>query len=123
MTLMGIRPMVRVLALVIATAFSWSAWAACVEGAVTASNAMACCKDGELSCAPHGSAPDCCAIDATRPQASAAHAKIQPIHTLQLIFSWSPRLDAVPADSSMIVAEVPVEPDPPPYIEFSSLLI
>jgi hypothetical protein len=119
---------VRVLAFAIATTFGWSLWAACAEAAISTSSAqMACCKDGELSCAPHGSATDCCQTDA-RPHALVASVKIDPIHTLAVVVSL-PRLHDL---SSVRLAHARfdqpaspphIDPGPPPYIAFSSLLI
>src|SRR5438552_12480377 len=59
---------IRTLALAITMTVSWSVWLACAEGVIaTPSAQMACCKDGELTCAAHGNANDCCLTDAARP--------------------------------------------------------
>src|SRR5438105_467694 len=80
---------VRVLVFAIATTFSWSLWMACAEAAISQNAQMACCKDGELSCAPHGSANDCCHTDAARPHAAVAGVKIDPVHGLAVVVSWA----------------------------------
>lgn len=116
------------LAFTVATALSWSLWVACAGAAVSTSSAMACCKDGELSCAPDGGASDCCGTDATRSSVVVAGAKIDPVHALKAVVAWAvvPHMGAV--DSAHTRTGPPasrphVEPGPPPYIAFSSLLI
>ena len=120
----------RVVALVIATTFSWSVWTACAEAAFSTPKApMACCKDGELTCAPHGSASDCCKTDAARPRDAVASAKIAPVHSLSAVLvTWAALPDAADLQSLQIRILTPasppgIAPGPPPYIAFSSLLI
>jgi len=119
----------RVVALVIATTVSWSLWTACAEAAISTRSAqMACCKDGELACAPHGGASDCCTTDASRPRAAVAGAKIDPVHTLNAVVAWAVLPDMGTVDSAHTRTGPPasrphIEPGPPPYIAFSSLLI
>src|SRR5712671_6188013 len=81
------RVAVRVLAFTIAMAFGASVWAACAEAEISSSAAMACCKDGEMTCAPHGSATDCCTTDASRPRVAVAVARINPAHSL--VVAWA----------------------------------
>ena len=126
---MRFRAAVRVLAFALVTTFSWSLWAACAEAAIPTSSAqMACCKDGEFTCAPHGSASDCCQAEAARPHTTIVGAKIDPVHTLAAVVAWA-ALSAVGGASPALarfdrLASLPhIDPGPPPYIAFSSLLI
>src|SRR5258706_15370099 len=92
------RAAVRVLAFTIAMAFGGSLWAACADAATLGVGAqMACCKDGELSCAPHGSASDCCQADASRPRAAVAGVRIDPVHTLTAVVAWAVLPDMIAA--------------------------
>src|SRR5258708_25247447 len=89
---------VRVLAFTIAVAFGGSLWAACVDAATLGAGAqMACCKDGELSCAPHGSASDCCQTDASRPRAAVPGVRIEPARTLAVVVEWAVHPDLIAA--------------------------
>jgi len=120
---------IRILALAIAMTVSWSVWLACAEGVIaTPSAQMACCKDGELTCAAHGSANDCCLTDAARPHEAIAAARIDPVHTLTAVVAWA----VVPDMSAAGIAHARfahltslphIDPGAPPYIAFSSLLI
>jgi hypothetical protein len=125
---MFVRSAVRVLALALAVTFGWSLWVACADALVASSAQMACCKDGQFTCAPHGSAGDCCTSDAARPHHAIAIAKIDPVHGFAIVTSSSVLSCIVPADSSRAsfsesVAPTRHDPGPPPYIAFSSLLI
>jgi hypothetical protein len=123
------RAAVRVLAFTIAMAFGASLWAACADAATVGAGAqMACCKDGELSCPSHGSPTDCCETDAARPRDAVAGLRIDPVHTLTAVVAWA----ALPETIAGGVAHVRfhqidspphIDPGPPPYIAFSSLLI
>ena len=122
---MTVRRSVRVLALALAGAISWSLWAECALAAASTAQ-MACCKDGEFKCASHGT--DCCATDAARPRAALTTARIDPVHTLVAVVARA----VVPAlgtlDSTHTLTYQPASPPrldagPPPYIAFSSLLI
>ena len=120
---------VRALVFALATTFSWSLWVACADAAIaTPSAQMACCKDGEFTCAPHGSASDCCQADAARPHTTVAGVKIDPVHTLAAVVGWAalPDMGAVTTALARFdqLASLPhIDPGPPPYIAFSSLLI
>src|ERR1051326_7288344 len=122
------RVAVRPLAFAIATTFSWSLWAACAEAAIsTASAQMACCKDGELTCAAH-SAKDCCQTDSARPHDAVAVVKIDPIHSLNAVVVWAvlPDISATSRAHARLqqsTSSPRIDPSPPPYIAFSSLLI
>ncbi len=126
---MRFRAAVRVLAFALVTTFSWSLWAACAEAAVPTSSAqMACCKDGEFTCAPHGTASDCCQTDAARPHTTVAGVKIEPVHTLVAVVAWAALPDMGATNTALArfdqLASPPhIDPGPPPYIAFSSLLI
>ena len=120
---------VRIVALMIVTTFSASVWAACAEAAMAAPGAqMACCKDGELTCAPHGGAKDCCQTDAARPHEAVAGATIDPVHTLTAVVAWAvlPDMNGVGVAHARFdprTSRPHIDPGPPPYIAFSSLLI
>jgi len=120
---------IRILALALAAAVSWSLWAECALAAASTPNMqMACCKDGEMKCASHGSATDCCATDASRPRTALTTAKIDPLHRLVAVGVWSvvpglAKLDSAPASAHPTVSPPRVHAGPPPYIAFSSLLI
>jgi hypothetical protein len=126
---MSVRPLVRVLALALAVAVSWSLWAECALAAASTPNAqMACCKDGEFTCASHGSAADCCATDHARPRAALTTARINPVHTLVAVVAWAVVPELAALDSTPILTDQPISfprlnSGPPPYIAFSSLLI
>ena len=116
------------LAAFVLVAFCGSAWAACFEGIATPAQQMACCKDGELTCAPHGSAQNCCQTDAARSRAAVAGVKIDPVHTLIAVVAWAVIPNIGPANDAQTRFHQPVsppriDPGPPPYIAFSSLLI
>ena len=116
------------LAAFVLVAFCGSAWAACFEGITTPAQQMACCKDGELTCAPHGSAQDCCQTDAARSHAAVAGAKIDPVHTLTAVVACVVIPNIGTANDAQARFHQPVsppriDPGPPPYIAFSSLLI
>src|SRR5712671_6070932 len=122
------RVAVRVLAFTIAMAFGASVWAACAEAAISSSAAMACCKDGEMTCAPHGSAKDCCTTDAARPREAIGVARITPSHSLIAVVAWAVTPSLAMLGETRQRAETPasrphLEFGPPPYIAFSSLLI
>jgi hypothetical protein len=101
----------------------------CAEAAISTPSAqMACCKDGELTCAPHGSARDCCQTDAARPHAAVAGARIDPVHTLTAVVAWAVLPDMSTAGIAharfdQLSSLSHIDPGPPPYIAFSSLLI
>src|SRR5215470_8528810 len=81
---------VRVLAFAVAAAVGWSLWAACADAAMATSAQMACCKDGEFKCAPHGSASDCCTTEAARPRHAIAVAKLDPVHRFTaVVAAWA----------------------------------
>jgi len=116
-------------ALILVT-FSGSVWATCVEGAaVSTHQQMACCKDGEFTCAPNGNTNNCCTTGATRSHAAVVIAKIDPVHALAaVVATWALLPDLAlktPDQTGPIAAVSPprVQPGPPPYIAFSSLLI
>jgi hypothetical protein len=123
------RVALRVLAFAIATTFSWSLWVACAEAAISTPGAqMACCKDGEFTCAPQGSAKDCCETGAARPHDALAGARIDPVHSLTVVVSWAvlpgmPTSGLAPARFDQVASRPHLDPGPPPYIAFSSLLI
>jgi hypothetical protein len=107
---------------------SWSLWTACAEATFSTSSAMACCRDGELSCAPHGTPSDCCRTDAARPRDSVVSAKVEPVHTLAAVVAWAVLPDIsdaslTPARLNQPISPPRLDPGPPPYIAFSSLLI
>ena len=120
---------VRVLALALATALGSSLWAECaLAAAFTAGAQMACCKDGELRCASHGSAADCCTTSVGRPRTALTTARIDPVHTLTVVVAWAVVPELASPDSTPILTCQPISPPrldagPPPYIAFSSLLI
>ena len=116
----------RVTAFMLAAAFSGSMWAACVEGAASSTNApMACCQDGELTCAAHGSSTDCCRTDGA-PAATAAVAKAG-IHPLNVAVVWAalpvPSISRVRFYRGVTLTFSRFDLGPPPYIAYSSLLI
>jgi len=124
------RVALRMLAFVIATTFSWSLWAACADAATSTGAQMACCKDGELTCAPHGSAKDCCETDSARPRDAVAgvKVKIDPVYTLSAVVAWAVLPDMPTAARAHLrfdqsTSPPHIDPGPPPYIAFSSLLI
>ena len=120
---------VRILALALATALGSSLWAECaLAAAFTSSAQMACCKDGELRCASHGSAADCCTTSVGRPRTALTTARIDPVHTLMVVVAWAVVPELASPDSTPILTYQPISPPrldagPPPYIAFSSLLI
>jgi len=121
---------IRLFAVAVVTALSWSAWAACADAAaLTQAAQMACCKDGELSCAPNGNARDCCSTGATRSQDAVSNAPMKPLHHWTAIAVVSTVLPTVLTfDSARVRARESasppqIAPGPPPYIAFSSLLI
>src|ERR1043166_5359236 len=126
-TIAVVRSLGRALvAMFVLVAFCGSAWAACVEGAATPAQQMACCKDGQFTCA-HGSPSDCCATEATTAHSTVASIKLDPVLAPSVVF-W-----AVLANISISATEQArfdspaspphLDPGPPPYIAFSSLLI
>ena len=123
------RLAVRSLAFAIATTFSWSLWIACAEAAIPNAGAqMACCKDGELTCAPNSSGKDCCQIGSARPRDAIAGAKIDPVHILIAVVAWAviPNIGTTADAQARFhppLSPSRIDPGPPPYIAFSSLLI
>jgi len=116
----------RTVALVAVTALSCSLWAACADAAT--SSAMACCKDGELACAPHGGASDCCATDAARPHDAVTRVKADPVSPLHVVVTRVVAPGVGGVDTAQTRTGPPasrplIEPGPPPYLAFSSLLI
>jgi len=116
----------RVIAFVMATTFGWSLWLACVEGATSVTNAqMACCKDGELTCATHGSSTDCCSTDGA-PRATVVATK-SAVHPASLAAVWVarpvPSIFSMASTRSLTLEPPRFDPGPPPYIAYSSLLI
>jgi hypothetical protein len=126
---MSVRRSFRVLALALATALSWSLWAECVAAAVSTPFAhMTCCKDGELTCAAHGSGANCCATDSARARQAVTTAKADPVHALTAVVAWAVVPELATLDSLGPLSQLPVSPPrlddgPPPCISFSSLLI
>lgn len=130
MALMPSLRSARFVALIFATAFSASLGAACAEAAFATPNAqMACCKDGELTCAPHGSASDCCLTDAAGPRDAVTVAKMNPVRALAaVVVAWATLPSPATLDAARPRMYEPASPPrlafgPPPYIAFSSLLI
>jgi len=123
------RVAVRSLAFALAATFGWSLWIACAEATIPTTHAqMACCKDGELTCAPHGSAEDCCRTDSARPRDAIAVVKIEPVHTLSAVVAWAVIPDMSAPGLARARYDQPtspphIDPGPPPFIAFSSLLI
>jgi len=119
----------RALSFVLLAVFSCSVWTACAEAAISTPNAqMACCKDGEFTCAPHGSPRDCCQRESARPHDAVAGVRIDPVHGFHAVVAWA----VLPGVSAPALAhdrfDQPtspphIDPGPPPYIAFSSLLI
>jgi hypothetical protein len=119
---------VRMLACAVAATFGWSLWVACAPLVSVPMSHMACCKDGELTCASHDSANDCCTTDTARPHDAVANAKIDPVHTLSVVVAWAALPVAAAIDFprgrlSRPASPPSVEHGPPPYIVFSTLLI
>lgn len=123
------RSIIRVLAFAVTTTLGWSLWAACADAVMTRHAQMACCKDGEFSCASHGNASDCCKTDAARARDALLSPTTKPVHHLTAIVgAWAVLSDAVTVDSARVgareIASPPhIDPGPPPYIAFSTLLI
>lgn len=119
----------RLLVLALTMTVSWSLWATCLDaGTLTKSAQMACCKDGEMTCGPHGSPMNCCTTASTRSSEAVTHAKIEPVHALVAVVMWAVVPAATTLDSALTRAFQPTSPphlelSPPPYIAFSSLLI
>ena len=116
----------RMLALVAATAFSVSLSLSCVEAAFsTAASQMACCKDGELSCAPTGSSADCCRTTVTRSQPAPSATKIDTAHALSVVAAIPSRpvVAVLPPPRPIVSSNHFIQIGPPPYIAHSSLLI
>src|SRR5215813_1586055 len=118
---MRFRRAVRVLTFVVAVAVAWSLWAACAEAAMATSAQMACCKDGEFKCAPHGSASDCCTTDAARPHHAISVAQLDPAHRLTAVAAWAVLPSPMSVDlprSTFFKSISPPRHDPglPPYI-------
>jgi len=117
------------LALVLAAAVGWSLWAECALAAASTPNMqMACCKDGEMKCAAHGSAPDCCTTDASRLRQAVTTAKADPVHAPTAVVAWAVVPELATLDSAQVLTSQPISPPrfnegPPPDIAFSSLLI
>jgi hypothetical protein len=116
------------LACAMAATFGWSLWVACAPLVPVPMSHMACCKDGELTCASHASANDCCTTDTARPDDAVANVKIDPVHTLSIVVAWAAlpaaaTIDLPQARLSHSTSPPRIEPGPPPYIAFSSLLI
>ena len=114
----------RVTAFVLAASFGWSLWSACVEGSTTNAQ-MACCKDGELTCATHGGSTDCCRTDGA-PRATVAATK-SAVHPSSLVAVWVVRpvssLFSMALNRNLTLEPSRFDPGPPPYIAYSSLLI
>jgi len=122
-----VKPLLAALVLL---TFSASVWATCLEGAaVSASQQMACCKDGEFTCAPNANANECCTTRATQSHAAVAVAKIDPVHApVAVVGTWAVLPSATLALSDRIrpgavVLPPLIQQGPPPYIAYSSLLI
>jgi hypothetical protein len=126
---MRVRRSIRLLAVALAAAVGWSLWTECALAAASTPNMpMACCKDGEMKCAGHGSASDCCATDASHPRAAVTAARIDPVHTLTAVVAWAVVPDLATLDSVQPLTSQPISPPrlndgPFAYIAFSSLLI
>jgi hypothetical protein len=120
---------IRTVAFVVAATFGWSVWVACAPLVPPAPMShMACCKDGELTCASHDGANDCCTTDTARPDDAVANVKIDPVHTLSIVVAWAAlpaaaTIDLPQARLSHSTSPPPIEPGPPPYIAFSALLL
>ena len=121
---------IRLFAVAVITALSWSAWAACADAAaLTQAAQMACCKDGELSCASPGNASDCCKTDAARAREALLSPTTKPVpHLTAVVVAWAVLSDAATLESAHVgareIASRPhIDPGQPPYIAFSSLLI
>jgi hypothetical protein len=121
---------IRVLAFAIATTLSWSLWAACADAANIGPHAqMACCKDGELACASNGNANQCCQTGGAQRHDAVPGKTIEAVHApVAVVVAWAVVPDAVGLDWARMRAHAatsspPIDPGPPPYIAFSSLLI
>ena len=114
----------RVTAFVLAASFGWSLWSACVEGSTTNAQ-MACCKDGELTCATHGASTDCCRSDGA-PRAVISATKAGVVHQ-GLAAAWVAQpvtfIPSVRFHRGVTSTLPRIDPGPPPYIAYSSLLI
>ena len=124
------RIALRALAFVVVSTLSWSLWASCADAAVLTQHAqMACCKDGEMACAPNGSASDCCKTDAAQSRDAVSGQTIKLVHHLSaIVVAWAILPDILTLNSSRVGARESasppqIAPGPPPYIAFSSLLI
>ena len=119
----------RLVVLALTMTLSWSLWAACMDGGgLTQSAQMACCKDGEMTCGPHGSPMDCCRTEAARSFDAVVHAKAQPVHALVAVATWAVESAAISPETGVTQAFHPTSPPhldlgPAPYIAYSSLLI
>src|SRR5512138_3697794 len=124
------RARLRVLpAAALLVAFSVSVWATCLDGAaVSQHQQMACCKDGEFACDPHGSSHDCCGASAKRSQDAVASARLDPVRQCSLAIVCSVLPDAAIVTPVRVVAAPATSPPsarqgPHPDIAYSSLLI
>ena len=117
------------LAATLLVAFSASVWATCLDGAaVSQHQQMACCKDGEFTCDPHGNSRDCCSTSAKRSHDAVAGARIDPAHDFTLVAVAAVLPDAaivalVEACAISAASPPPGQQGPPPCIAYSSLLI
>ena len=126
-SLMSVSRVARGLVFVVAAALGWSAWTTCADAIATAAQQMACCKDGQFTCGPSGSASDCCKTNTAHHGDSLSVAKTEHVHP-PVVLSTAARTPLVRLPNSVTRAPSSASPPhldagPPPYIAFSSLLI
>ena len=117
-----------ILALLLLTAVSGSAWASCVGDTASDMPQMACCAAGHEQCPMHDANTACCTVSVTPAPTQGTLVKVASIsapdaRAIDFVLHSSNvpsgKLASQPFDSSPPARHIP----PPPYIAFSSLLI
>ena len=127
---MGFRRLTVVVALMLVTSLTASAWASCMAGiGMTAKAQMACCKAGHEKCPMRGTAEDCCKTEARR-QHQVTVATHELVRSMVHPPAWVPAV--IPAAFVPVLVRVSrltfagdvlKGPSPPRYLLDSAFLI
>jgi len=95
----------------------------------TATQQMACCKNGHHRCGKDGAPADCCKRSGSKSHEVVTIAKVDPVRTpspAATVWALLPDVDVLDCGHRAL-AHAPSPPipslSPPPYIAFSALLI
>ena len=117
-----------ILAVLVLTAFSGSAWANCTGDEPSDTSRMVCCAGGHDQCPMHDAKATCCKLSVTPAPSQATLAKITSVsapdyRSIDFVVVVAVLESTNVGRHSAASSSPPNRIQPPPYIAFSALLI